>query len=109
MKGVGKTSLFEVFQGKPCPEEYVPSQEINTTHVFWTNPTTKDRVKVRWFGWESLFLQIEIWDVMDKSSEGKKDQVSVEKITGEWLLFSQISRNGKEGWCSEWKLCFWLH
>ena len=49
MKGVGKTSLFDVFQGKPCPEKYVPSQEINTTHVFWTNPTTKDRVKVRLF------------------------------------------------------------
>ena len=46
MKGVGKTSLFNVFQGKPCPEEYVPSQKINTTHVFWTNPTTKERVKV---------------------------------------------------------------
>ena len=46
MKGVGKTSLFNVFQGKPCPEEYIPSQKINTTHVFWTNPTTKERVKV---------------------------------------------------------------
>ena len=55
MKGVGKTSLFDVFQGKPCPEKYVPSQEINTTHVFWTNPTTKDRVKVRSFGLSNDF------------------------------------------------------
>ena len=47
MKGVGKTSLFDVFQGKACPEQYTPSKEINTAHVFWTNPTTKDRVKVR--------------------------------------------------------------
>lgn len=47
MKGVGKTSLFDVFQGKACPSQYTPSKEINTAHVFWTNPTTKDRVKVR--------------------------------------------------------------
>lgn len=46
MKGVGKTSLFNVFQGKPCPEHYIPSQKINTTQVFWSNPTTKERVKV---------------------------------------------------------------
>lgn len=46
MKGTGKTSLFEVFQGRSCPEKYVQSNEINTTQVYWTNPQTKDRVKV---------------------------------------------------------------
>lgn len=46
LNGVGKTSLFDVFQGKSCPEAYVPSKEINTTHVLWTNPATKNRVKV---------------------------------------------------------------
>lgn len=46
MKGTGKTSLFEVFQGHPCPEKYIPSTEINTTQAYWTNPQTKERVKV---------------------------------------------------------------
>ena len=44
--GVGKTSLFEVFQGRSCPEEYKPSQQIITTNVLWTNPISKERVKV---------------------------------------------------------------
>ena len=46
LNGVGKTSLFDVFQGKSCPETCLPSKEINSTHVLWTNPATKSRVKV---------------------------------------------------------------
>ena len=44
--GVGKTSLFDVFQGKSCPVEHKPSQQINTTTALWTNYLTKERVKV---------------------------------------------------------------
>lgn len=44
--GVGKTSLFEVFQGRCCPSDHKPSQQISTTNVLWTNPLTKERVTV---------------------------------------------------------------
>lgn len=48
-EGVGKTSLFEVFQGRSCPEEHKPSKQIKTTNVLWTNPISKERVKVNDF------------------------------------------------------------
>lgn len=101
MKGTGKTSLFEVFQGHACPDKYIPSSEINTTQAYWTNPQTKERVKVDVF---SLLYnsQIEIWDVVDQASVSEKDQVSIDKLPGTLSLRFLSFRNDKERQCSEW-------
>ena len=71
MRNCGKSTLLQRLQGKPIIRKYIPTPEIQTGHINWSDKKNLDHV-----------VKIEVWDIVDLAMHSDGILSAVDKSLG---------------------------